>query len=367
MHIYLDTNEINAGILSVIKALPVRSSMAILDGIHMEAKESSLIMKCSDLMLQKECSVSAEVEQAGTAIVPGKLFSEILRKMPSGRIEITADGKTMNIQSEKVKTSVQCIEYEAFPEMRFSGETYPVSVNAKKLSDMILKTVFATSQDEAKPILTGALMEVSDTLRFVATDSYQFALRQMKIEPEYAQREMIIPGKSLLEIARMMEEGEEDSADLLFTSTHVKVKRNNVTLTARLLEGDYIKYRQIIPSSSKTRVTIDRGSLMESIDRAQLMAREGNSSISMYFRNGLLSITSKNTSGEIEEEVPCTVIGDDIRIAFNPRYCMNILKNIDDEKICMEFMTNISPAVIRPLEGEEYYYLIVPVRIYAQY
>ena len=204
MHLYLETNDLNTGILSVIKALPVRSSMAILDGIHMEAKEGSLTLKCSDLMLQKECIVPAEIEKEGTSIVPGKLFSEILRKMPSGRIEIRADGKTLNIQSEKVKSSVQCIEYEAFPEMRFSGDTYPVEVKAKELSDMILKTVFATSQDEAKPILTGALMEISDTLRFVATDSYQFALRQKKLDRAYAQREMIIPGKSLIEIARMM-------------------------------------------------------------------------------------------------------------------------------------------------------------------
>lgn len=367
MHLYLETNDLNTGILSVIKALPVRSSMAILDGIHMEAKEGSLTLKCSDLMLQKECIVPAEIEKEGTSIVPGKLFSEILRKMPSGRIEIRADGKTLNIQSEKVKSSVQCIEYEAFPEMRFSGDTYPVEVKAKELSDMILKTVFATSQDEAKPILTGALMEISDTLRFVATDSYQFALRQKKLDRAYAQREMIIPGKSLIEIARMMEEGEEENAELLFTSTHVKVKREGVTLTARLLEGDYIKYRQIIPSSCKTRVTLDRSSLMEGIDRAQLMAREGNSNVIMSFQNDLLTISSKNASGDFQEEVPCTVVGDDLRIAFNPRYCMNILKNIDDEKICMEFITNISPAVIRPLEGEDYYYLIVPVRIYAQY
>ena len=367
MHLFVDSQELNLGILSVIKALPVRSAMPILDGIYFEADSSGLHLKCSDLMLQKECSIPATIEEEGVAIIPGKLFSEIVRKMPEGSIEFVLNGKTLNLSCGRAKSSIQCIEYEAFPEMRFSGETFKLTMDAKELHSMIMETVFATSLDESKPILTGALVEISDMLRIVATDSYQFALRQTVLNNGPQSRDVIIPGKSLLEVARMMEEEADEDAELIFTSTHVKVMRRNSVMVARLLDGDYIKYRQIIPSSYKTRVLVNRLELMESIDRAQLMAREGNNNIVMSFKNGQLHISAMSNSGNMDESVDCTIMGEDIDIAFNPKYCMNILKCIEDETIYMDFLTNISPAVIRPVSGENYYYLIVPVRIYSQY
>lgn len=366
MRFYLDSQELNAGILSVIKALPVRAPMPILDGIYMEASKNGVLLKCSDLMLQKECLLPATVEEEGKCIVPGKLFGEIVRKLPSSIAEVSLDGGAVEISCGRAKSAIQCIDYDEFPEMRFSGETFKLTMDPKECRDMIMETVFATSQDESKPILTGALLEIGESLSIVATDSYQFALRRCSLKDPVPAREVIIPGKSLLEIGRMMEESQEE-VDLVFTKTHVKVARNGATLIARLLDGDYIRYKQILPTEYKTRVLLNRQELMESIDRAQLMAREGNNNIVMSFQNGKLTITANSFAGKINEEMECVIIGEDIDIAFNPRFCMNIFKCIPDENIYMDFVTNISPAVVRPVQGDSYYYLIVPVRIYSQF
>ena len=366
MKFYLDAKDLTAGVLSVIKALPLRATMPILDGVFIEATQDGVHLKCSDLMLQKECILPATVEEEGKAIVPAKLFCEIVRKLPDSTAEINLNAKTVEINCGRAKSSIQSIDYEDFPEMRFAGETYTLKMDHTECRDMIQQTVFATAQDDSKPILTGVLMEIGESLTIVATDSFQFAMRSAPLKEALPERSIVVPSKTILEIARMMDETEGD-AELTFTKTHVKVDVNQSVLIARLLDGDYIKYKQILPKDHKTRVLIDKNELMESIDRAQLMAREGNNNIIMSFHNNKLNITANSFVGKINEEMDVQINGEDIDIAFNPKFCMNILKCIPDEKIYMDFNTSISPAVIKPASKEGFYYLIVPVRIYSQF
>lgn len=366
MKFSLDAKELTGGVLNVIKALPLRTTMPILDGIFIETRDDGVMLKCSDLMLQKDCLIPAEIEEEGKAIVPGKLFAEIVRKLPDAQAEVTLNANSLEISCGRAKSSIQCIEYEEFPEMRFTGETYAVKMDPAVCRDMINQTVFATAQDDSKPILTGVLLEIGASVNIVATDAYQFAMRTMPLPTPLPERTMVIPSKSIAEIGRMTEETEEEIT-LTFTKTHVRLDVNHACLTARLLDGDYINYKQILPKSYNTRVLVDRKELIESIDRAQLMAREGNNNIVMGFHDNKLHITANSFVGKIDEQMDVQIVGDDLDIAFNPKFCMNILKCIPDEKIYMDFTTSISPCVVKPAQGEGYYYLIVPVRIYAQF
>lgn len=250
--------------------------------------------------------------------------------------------------------------------MRFTGETFTVKMDRTDCRDMINTTVFATAQDDSKPILTGVLMELGEEITIVATDAFQFAKRSMPLKNPVPERNVVIPGKSMVEISRMMDETEAD-VELTFTKTHVCVNIKHSRLVARLLDGDYIKYKNILPKDHTTRVMIDKAELMESIDRAQLMAREGNNNIVMKFHDNKLIISANSFVGRVNEEIDVQINGEDIDIAFNPRFCINVLKNIPDEKIYMDFTTSISPCVIRPAKTEGYYYLIVPVRIYSNF
>ena len=365
MKFYLNSNELIGGVLSVVKALPVRAAMHVLEGVLILASEEGIRLKCSDMMLQKECLLPATVEEGGACIVPGKLFTEIVRKLPDAMAEFHINGNTMEIKCGKTKGSIQCIEWEEFPEMIFSGDSYTLEMDRVLCRDMMNQTVFASAQDDSKPILTGVLLELGETIQMVATDAYQFAMRSAPLEKPLSEKSMTIPAKSIVEIARMMDETEQ-KAVLTFTRTHVKVDIGHTVLIARLLDGDYIKYRQFFPKEHSTRVLIEKAELLESIDRAQLIAREGNNNIVMKFHGNTLHIQANSFVGRMDEEIEVQMNGEDIDISLNPRFCMNILKCIPDEKVYMDFTTSISPCVIRAAVTEGYYYLIVPLRMYTQ-
>lgn len=368
MKFYVDSKFLMAGILSVIKALPVRTTLPCLEGIFLDAKKDGLHLKCSDLMIQKECIVPANIEEEGKAIIPGKLTAEFVRKLPSGETCIEINGKDINIKCGRLNTSLQTMEYEEFPEMRFDGDSYVVEIDKDECKEMISQTVFATAQDDSKPILTGVYLEINNNkITSVATDAYQFAMRTVLLKNEINQEsKAVIPSKAMIEISHMIDETEKD-VELTFTRTHVKVDIGSTCLTARLLDGNYIDFRRIIPQEYAARVIVNRSELIESIDRAQLVAREGNNNIVMKFTGNNINITSNSFIGKFEEDVEAQSNGEDIEIAFNPKYCMNVLKNISDEKVCIDLLSGISPCVVRPLQGESYYYLIVPVRIYTTF
>lgn len=364
MKFFLDASELQNGVFSVIKALPLRSAMPVLDGILIEAKKDGIHLACSDLMFQKECFLPATVEEEGACVVKGKFFAEVLRKLPSGPITFQLEGQVLNLKSGRIRQRVQCIEYDEFPLMKVKGELYNLSMPKDVFQKMIDHTVFAVSQDDSRPVLTGALLEANeDTLSLVATDSFQFALTRFRFDHPITDRSTIVQGKVLSEIGKMADEAEE-TITLQLTATHITVEVGSSRLTARLLDGNYIDYKRIIPKECKTRVLVNVAILAEMIDRAQLISREGNNSIRFSFEDNTMRLNAESYLGRVEDETEVQIVGDPIEIAFNPKYFINVLKNISDEMVYLEFNSAISPCVLRPVQGEGYLYLIVPMRIY---
>ena len=362
------STDLRNAVLSVIKALPTRTTMNILEGIFMDASSGHVRLKCSDLTLEKECYLSAVVEEEGKVIIPAKLFAEIVRRLPDDRTAtVSVEGTNLHIECGSIKMNIQTIDYEEFPEMRFTGESYTLKMNREACKSFFLQTVFAAAQDDAKPILTGVLLELGDGITAVATDAYQFAMRKMELTEATPEKKTVIPAKSLTEIAHLMDETETETVDLTFTRTHVKIDLQHTCIVARLLDGEYINYRQLIPKEYKTRALINREEMMKAIDRAQLMAREGNNNILLRFANDTLTVNANSFVGKVHEEMPIQLIGEDLEIAFNPKYCLNVLKNISDENVYLDMVSGISPCAVRPVNGEDYLYLIVPVRVYSQY
>ena len=364
MKFTMQTEDLCMGVLSVVKALPVRSTMPVLDGVLIEATQDGIHLTCSDLMFQKECFLPAMVEEEGKCVLKGKFLSEILRKMPEGKLEAEQEGNLLKIKSGRVRQRLQCIEFEEFPMMRTKGDVFDITLPAETLKRMIDHTVFAVAQDDSRPVLTGTLIESeADILTFVATDSFQFALTAMHANKEFPKMRTIVQGKVLNEISKMAEETEKD-VTLQMTQTHLTVQVNDTKLTARLLDGNYIDYKRIIPKDCKTRVLVDTADLLSMTDRAQLIAREGNNSIVLHFEDDMLTMSAESFVGRGEDTMEVSIVGDPIDIAFNPKYIMNIFRNITDEKVYMEFNSPISPCVIRPVQGDAFIYLIVPMRVY---
>lgn len=364
MKFTMQTEDLCAGVLSVIKALPARSTMPVLEGVLIEADSEGVHLTCSDLMFQKECHLPAAVEEEGRCVLKGKFLSEILRKLPNEPLYAEQEGMILKIKSGRVKQRLQCIEFDEYPVMHAKGDVVDISVNAEQLRNMIDHTVFAVSQDDSRPVLTGALVEANaGKLTFVATDSFQFAMTMLHLADESLEKHTIVQGKVLSEISKMAEETEKD-VTLSLTQTHLTVQVNDSKLTARLLDGNYIDYKRIIPKDCKTRVLANTADLYDMIDRAQLIAREGNNSISMHFDADTLTISAESFVGRGEDTMEVSIVGEPIDIAFNPKYLINILRNISDETVYLEFNSPISPCVVRPVQGDAYLYLIVPMRVY---
>ena len=364
MKFTMQTEDLCSGVLSVIKALPVRSSMPVLEGVLIEATAEGLHLTCSDLMFQKECMLPATVEEEGKCILKGKFLAEILRKMPNETLYAEQEGMILKIRSGRVRQRLQCIEFDDYPVMRAKGDVVNIKVNAEQLKNMIDRTVFAVSQDDSRPVLTGALIEANeDQLTFVATDSFQFAMTVLHTQNSGVDKHTIVQGKVLNELSKMAEETEKDITVSL-TQTHMTVQVNDSILTARLLDGNYIDYKRIIPKECKTRVLVNTSELFTITDRAQLIAREGNNSVMLHFDENTLTMSAESFVGRTEDTMEVSIVGDPIDIAFNPKYIINILHSIPDETVYFEFNSPISPCVIRPVQGDAYLYLIVPMRVY---
>lgn len=365
MKFAMEVHTLSEAVFSVIKALPARAAMPVLEGIHICADEHGVKMKCSDLMLQKECVVPAAVDEPGECVVKGKIFAEIVRKLPEENAFFSLNGSTLTLRCGRSVNQLQCMEYDEFPDMRFEGtDSQQVQVDRTKCKELIMRTAFAVGQDETRPVLTGVYMEMDGhSLSMVATDSFQFAKNTMAVEQELPKKSMIVPGKTISEIARMLDETDSDTA-LTFSRTHMKVQTGRSSLIGRLLDGDYIDYNRLIPRDCKSRVLVDREAFLESVDRASLVAREGTNSVRLSVQPDKLIIRAESSIGKVEEEIPIQLMGEAMDIAFNPKYLMNVFKIIEDEKVYMEMNTPINPCAVKPVGGDAFFYLVVPMRIF---
>ena len=249
--------------------------------------------------------------------------------------------------------------------MTFDGDdTFTITFDREKGKRIIDHTAFAVAVDEAHPSLTGVLMETEGkTLSMVATDSFQFAKNSMTIEREVPEKRVVVPGKAISEIGRMLEEGEGEAA-LTFSRTHMKADMGGSVLISRLIDSDYIDYKRILPKACKTRVLVEKEALMESVDRAQLVSRDGNNSVLLKIGAENMAVKAESVVGKIEDEITAQVMGDGLNIAFNPRFLLNVLKNVEEDKVYLECNSPINPCVIRPVNGEDCFFLVVPMRIF---
>ena len=356
MRFNVNSNILKEGVLSVSKALPVRSTMPVLEGVQLVANENGLLLRCSDLTLQKECLLPAIVEESGECVIKGRIFSDIVRKLPEGNAFFSLDGQTLTIRCGRSVNQLQCMEYDEFPQMTFDGDdTFTITFDREKGKRIIDHTVFAVAVDEAHPSLTG--------LSMVATDSFQFAKNSMTIEREVPEKRVVVPGKAISEIGRMLEEGEGEAA-LTFSRTHMKADMGGSVLISRLIDSDYIDYKRILPKACKTRVLVEKEALMESVDRAQLVSRDGNNSVLLKIGAENMAVKAESVVGKIEDEITAQVMGDGLNIAFNPRFLLNVLKNVEEDKVYLECNSPINPCVIRPVNGEDCFFLVVPMRIF---
>ena len=251
-------------------------------------------------------------------------------------------------------------EFPSIPKLDIAKE---LKVSQSILKNMIKSTSFAIAQDETRPILQGILFEVKEKkLNLVALDGYRMAIKTEYLDNDF-DIEVVIPGKTLNEVSKILEDI-ESIVNITFTNNHILFDLGETKIISRLLEGKYVNYLSLLPQEHKLLINVNRQELQNGIERASLMAKEGNSNlVKLEMNEESIIITSNSQLGKVREEVTANMQGDPIQIAFNSRYIIDVLKNMEDDNVQIEMTSSVSPCVIKGKEAESYKYLVLPVRL----
>ncbi len=358
--------SLNKALNTVSRAVSAKTTMPILKGILLEAKGQDLCLTASDLDISIRTSISVSDVEEGSTVVNAKMLGDIVRKLPNSLIRVETD--------EKGFLRISCLGSE-FTLVTFPSEEYPsigeidkksgIKLNGYALRKLIRRTSFAASIDEKKGILVGCLVNMkNDYLEMVSLDGFRMAVAKEDIA-FIDEKNVIVPAASLDIIEKILTDTlGEKPIDLYIEEKKLSVVCEETTVIARLLEGNYIKYKDIIPNTYSTRVVINRSELLSSLERASLFAREGkNNLIKISVGTDNILLSSRSEEGNINESVSAETEGNELVIGFNSKYIMDVLKVLEDDEISIEMSSSTSAALIKPVEGDAYTYLVLPVRI----
>lgn len=367
MHFICSKDILLNSINTVSKAVSGRSTLPILECILLKATPSSLKMMANDLELGIESRLSdVNIIESGSIALEAKIFSEIIRRLPEDNVEISTDSE--NVTIIKCKNSEYKIigqPGEEFPDLPEVEKNLEYTIAQADLKNMIRQTIFSISTDESKPTLTGELLEIIDhSFNIVAVDGYRVSFRKSLISNDNADVKVVIPGKTLNEINKILSAETGDMVSLYFTDKHILFDLGDSTVVSRTIEGDFIKYDQIFSNDYNTVIRLDRKNIIMCLERASLLSRENKKNpIKVEIKNEKLIITSNTELGTAYEEMEIDMDGAEMNIAFNPKYLIDCLKVIEDDEISMYFTSTLSPCIIKPINGDDYKYLVLPVRI----
>ena len=366
------------GLNDVMKAISQKVAVPILTGIKIEVDEKGLTMTGSDSDITICTFIPAEdngeqiikVTEKGSIVLQAKVFSEIARKLPTNEVTIeVASGLQTHIHSGKSEFHLIGSDAEDYPILPEVKNDYLFTLPADLMKSIIRETVFAVSQQETRPILTGVHWEAKDGgLSCVATDSHRLA-RRLTVPEEMPELpfSIVIPGKSLQELNKILPDASE-SVDIVITDQQVLFKIRNVLFYSRLLEGNYPDTSRLIPSEYKTSITVNGRSLLQAIDRASLLARDERNNIVRFSadESQVIEISSNSPEvGKVEELLEAiNLSGEELKISFSAKYMMDALKAIDGQDVSIHFTGAMRPFILKSVDDDTILQLILPVRTY---
>jgi DNA polymerase-3 subunit beta len=361
----LNQSDLSKAIGIVQKAVSVRTTTPILTGILFEVENNKLSLTATDLDLGIKTTIDCQAIEEGAIVVNARLISDFVRKLPSkSNIEITTDEHNkMDIKCMKSEFVILCNSAEEYPANTFNNEGTTINMKSQVLKKLIKYTTFAAAQDNMKPVLTGCLMELEKNIcTFAAIDGYRLSVKKEDVNFE-GECSIIIPSKSLLEVSRIIEDEDQD-VEMLISETHVSFVFDNTVIISNLLEGEFIKYKDIIKEGYQTKIDIKTIDLRNSIERVSLLAREDkNNLIIVTIEDNNLMIESTSEYGNAEENIEVKIEGDDIKIGFNSKYILDLLRVVEDEELSVVFQGSLNPCIFKIPDNDEFIYLVLPVRI----
>ncbi len=356
--------ELSDAFLSVSKAISNKVTNPILEGIKIVAEDDTLTLCATDTELSIEKKIKANIKEEGEAVVPGKFITEFVKKLTNEMIELEVNEKNqMLIKYDDSQTIISCYNVLEYPSFKKLESLDYFGISKKDLKTIINKTIFSVAVDDSRPILKGVLFDIDKTtLNAIALDGYRLAKVKKNITSSLVMS-IVIPAKSLNEISRLLDDS-DDVINVYVDKSTLMVDFGGTKLTTRLLEGDFVNYKQIIAANYGTVCIVNKAQFEDALERASLLSKVGQGNcVKFDVKEKNLCITSNSELGNVKENVPVNTTGKELLIAFNARYFIENLKANSDEFVKICFNAPANPCVIVPVDGDEFLYLILPVRM----
>ena len=356
------TNLLN-GVQIVSKAVPSKTTMSILECILIEAEGSTIKMTANDMELGIETTIEGNVIEKGMIALDAKIFLEIVRKLPDNDVTIDTDSSyKTTITCEKAKFNIIGKSGEDFSYLPEIERRDSILISQFTLKEVVRQTIFSISDNDNNKLMTGELFEIKgDNLRVASLDGHRISIRNIKLKNSYPDKKVVVPGKTLSEISKILGGDTDKDVSIFFTDNHILFEFDQTVVVSRLIEGEYFNIQQMLSSDYETKVRVNKKEFLNCIDRATLLVKEGDKKpIIITITDEGMELKINSTVGSMNEEIDITKSGKDLMIGFNPKFMMDALKVIDDEEIDMYMVNPKAPCFIRDAQ-ENYIYLILPV------
>ena len=369
MKVICEKEKILKGISSVINGVASKTTMPVLEGILIQTNDNELKLTSYDLEIGIEYILEAQIEEQGNTVVNATMFSEIIKRLPSTEIKLSInENNLLEIECEGSLYKLATMNPDEFPELPKINVDNSIEVEQTTLKNMIRKTIFAVSTEENRPIFTGCLFEVNENkLNVVAVDGYRLAIKNKNLAEMPNSFSSVIPGKTLNEVNKIISDS-FDTVKIGISRNQALFEMENCKIVTRLLDGEFLKYSNTIPQNWETRVKVNKNNIQNCFERILLISsssieKEKKYPVKINIEVGKVTISCANQTGDAKEEIFVETEGKELEIGFNPRFFLDALKAIDDEEVYIEFGTNRSPCIIKPIEDGDYIYMILPIKM----
>ena len=363
-----EAKALTEAVQTVIRVMAVRSPMEILQGILLDIDEQGLSVTASDGNMTSVSRVDAMIDTDGSAVLPGRLLSDILRRLPDGEVEASLSNRfVLTLRSRGSRFNIAGRSAEEFPIPEAGGFTSELTLPQPMLKDMVHQTSFAVPMEDQRVILTGAYLNLEKgNMDMVGLDGFRMAVKSAKISDVDLAAKAIIPCRALDEIEHLMSDDENSSALLHFSQNRLMIETGNNRFYTSLIEGQYIDYKRVIPVNFNVLATVDTEKFCACVERAALIARTGkNNLVKFEISENMIVMSANSEAGDAREELGAQTLGGDLTISFNVKYLSEIARVITGEEITLKFGTAVSPCLICPSHGDEFTFLVLPVRTTA--
>ena len=365
MKIICNSAELSKAAANVQRTVSNKSTIPALEGILIEAGEGKVTLTGYDLEVGSIIVIDAEVKESGKIILAAKNFCDIMRMLPDDSVLLESDDRNIcKIKSGETDYSLIGTSADEYPELPTLSKFSPVKMNLNLLKDMIKRTVFSVSTGERNPVHSGVKFEIEEeNIVLVAVDGARLAIRREIIEREDVNiLNFVVPSKTLNEILKLNAD-EEAEIEILVGDRHLIFRMDNYEIVSRLLEGNFINYKSAIPMTSSTQVVANTRRLIECIERTSLIITDRSSPVRLVVEDGTMKFSSVTAIGTATDKMPAEIEGNKVEVGFNNRFLIDALKATEQEEIRMEFGSSNQPIIIKPFEGDSFFYLVLPVRI----